>query len=218
MRMDSLREEIKDALYAVDFEKIARCALENKKVFSILISLTYDKEDLLCWRAIEAVGRAAGVVAKRDLPVVRNIVQRLLWSVREESGGIGWSAPEMLGEIVRNSPEAFSDIPPLIFSFHEEEMFLKGVLWAMGRLADAGINPVAGTAELAAQYLDHEDPLVRSLALLTISRMNVPKVQDKIKALTGDKARLRMYEDSELRENTVGNIATRTLQELREVV
>ncbi|MGD0885601.1 MAG: DVU0298 family protein [Thermodesulfovibrionales bacterium] len=216
--MASLREEIKEALHAVDFERVARCALENKKVFSILISLTYDKEALLCWRAIEAMGRAAGVVAKKNPSVVRNIVQRLLWSVREESGGIGWSAPEMLGEIVRNSPEAFSDVPPLIFSFHEEEMFLKGVLWAMGRLAEAGINPVAGAADLAVQYLDHKDPLVRSLALLAISRMNIPEVRDKVKALTADEARLRMYEDSEIIEKTVGNIATRTLQELREVV
>jgi hypothetical protein len=216
--MASLREEIKDALLAMDFEGVVHRAEGNKKAFSVLISLTYDKEDLLCWRAIEAMGKAAGAVAKGNPGAVRNIVQRLLWSVREESGGIGWSAPEMLGEIVRNSPEAFADIPPLIFSFHEEEMFLTGVLWAMGRIADAGISPVAGVAELAAGHLAHKDPLVRSLALLVLSRIPVPRVQDKIKGMTADGARLRVYEDSELKETTVGEIAGRTLKKLHAIV
>ncbi|HAM49751.1 MAG TPA: hypothetical protein DCP92_03310 [Nitrospiraceae bacterium] len=216
--MAALREEIKDALLAMDFKKVVHRAMGNKKAFSVLISLTYDKEDLLCWRAIEAMGKAAGAVTNKDPLVVRNVVQRLLWSIREESGGIGWSAPEMLGEIVRNSPEAFADIPPLIFSFHEEEMFLKGVLWAMGRIADAGISPVTGATELAVRYLNHEDPLVRSLALLAISRMNISEVQDKIKGMIADRARVKMYEDSKLKETTVGDIARRTLKKLHDVV
>ncbi len=83
----SLKEEIKKALLERDFEKVAQRALADKKVFRMLISLAYDKEELLCWRTIEAVGRAAGAVAGKDPAMVRDIVQRLIWSVREESGG-----------------------------------------------------------------------------------------------------------------------------------
>ena len=91
LRVVLLKEEIRDALFEGDFAKVVQRALENKKVFSILISFTYDKESILCWRAIEAMGKAAGAVAERDPSTVRNIVQRLLWSMGEESGGIGWS-------------------------------------------------------------------------------------------------------------------------------
>ena len=91
----SLKERIRAALLGKDFEEVVRQALAEKKVLRILISLAYDKEDLLCWRAIEAMGKAAGAMAEKDPATVRDTVQRLLWSVREESGGIGWSAPEM---------------------------------------------------------------------------------------------------------------------------
>ncbi|HET6513610.1 MAG TPA: hypothetical protein VFG09_00465 [Thermodesulfovibrionales bacterium] len=205
--MPLLKDEIKDALKRKDFEGVIGLALKNKKVLSILISLAYDKEDVLCWRAIEAMGKAAGAVAEEDPSAVRNIVQRLIWSVREESGSIGWSAPEMLGEIVRNSPAAFADIPSIILSFHEEEMFLKGVLWAMGRLAEAGlVHHVTGAAELSMACLNHNDPQVRCLAAIAACHMKLGGAKDAISRMISDTERITIYEDHELRAETVGDI------------
>jgi HEAT repeat protein len=202
-----LKEEIKEALEGADFERVARLALESKKVFRILISLAYDKEELLCWRAIEAMGRAAGPVAEKDPSAVRNIVQRLIWSVSEESGGIGWSAPEMLGEIVINSPHTCRDIPPIILSFHEEESFLKGVLWAMGRITDAGIDGVEGSLEVVIKALDHKDPLVRGLALRALPKSRIAEVAERVRGMIRDEGRCRIYENHKLVEMKVGEIA-----------
>jgi len=206
-----LKGEVQRALLTSDFETVTRLAIENRKVFSVLISIAYDKEDVLCWRAIEAMGKAAGAVAERDPATVRAIVQRLLWSLSEESGGIGWSAPEMLGEIVRNHPWAFEDIPPIILSFHEEEMFLKGVLWAMGRIAEAGIDNVEGAADLAVKCLGDKDPQVRGLAVQALSQMRIAEVKDKIGLMTSDRDKIILYEGCELREKTVGDAAIAAL-------
>lgn len=214
--MGSRREEIKDALREADFGKVARLALDDKKVFSILISLAYDKEDLLCWRAIKAMGRAAGAVAEKDPLTVRNIVHRLLWSVREESGGIGWSAPEMLGEIVVHGPPAFADIPPIILSFHEEESFLKGVLWALGRIVHAGHNGIEGGYDVAKEALDHKDPSVRGLALRAIPGARIAETAEKIKGMIHDEGRFTLYENQELVETRVGDIAEKVLSHWRE--
>jgi hypothetical protein len=214
----SLRDEIKDALERADFEKVAELALRDKKVFRILISLSYDKQETLCWRAIEAMGRAAGAVGERDPSTVRNIIQRLIWSVSEESGGIGWSAPEMLGEIVVNSPGISADIPPIILSFHEEESFLKGVLWAMGRIADAGLAPVDGSAELALKSLDHKDPAVRGLSLYLVSALKIQNERNKMSDMAHDTGTFKIYENHELVETTVGNIARRVWTRRGEVV
>ncbi len=210
--MNSLKEKLKDALMKADFEAVARLALDSKKVLSILISFTYDKEDLLCWRAIEATGKAAGVLVEESPSAVRNIVQRLIWSVSEESGGIGWSAPEMLGEIVRNSPQVFADIPPIILSFHEEENFLKGVLWAMGRIAESGTDNVKGCSDLCLKSLDHHDPLVRGLAVYTGSRLGSQEITEKIKDMIYDEGRFTIYENHNLVEKTVGDAAKMALQ------
>lgn len=207
--MASLKKEIKDALLKADFEKVMQLSVNDKKAFRRLISFSYDKEDLLCWRAVEAIGKAIGAVAENDPLTARNIVHRLLWSASDESGGIGWSTPEMLAEIVINSHGFFDDLPPIIFSFHGEEPFLKGVLRAMGRMADAGMEPADGAAELAAKCLDHKDPSVRGIAVWAVSKLKVPDVRHKIKGMSGDNGRFKFYESPELVEMSVGEMAKR---------
>lgn len=206
-----LKQEIRDALLEGDFAKIAQRAMETKKVFSMLISFTYDKESIVCWRAIEAMGKAAGAVAGRDPSAVRNIVQRLLWSMGEESGGIGWSAAEMLGEIVINTPKTCRDIPQILLSFKDEESFLPGVLWSIGRIAGAGMNNGEGAEELVIQSLSHKSPLVRGLALSAVSALNVKG--EKVKSMICDGGCFRVYEDRELVEKTVGDAAQRVLDQ-----
>lgn len=205
--MASLKEEIRECLQTADFERVGRLALEHKQVFRILISLAYDKEELLCWRAIEAMGRAAETVGRKDPSAVRTVVERLLWSMRDESGGIGWSAPEMLGEIVINSPQTCADIPPIILSFHEEESFLKGVLWAVGRITDAGMNGIEGSLGVVIRALDHKDSLVRGLALYAVPKNRIDEVAERVQHMVGDKGRCRIYKNHELMATTVGDIA-----------
>ena len=207
--MGLLKEEIREALLGGDFAKVAGYAMENRKVFSILISFTYDKESIVCWKAIEAMGKAAGAVAGTDPSTVRTIVQRLLWSMGEESGGIGWSAAEMLGEIVIHAPEICRDIPPLLLSFKDEESFLPGVLWSIGRIAWAGMLNGEGAEELVIQSLSHRSPLVRGLALSASLALNIKS--DEVKALVRDGDHFKMYEDGELLEKTVGDVAQRVV-------
>lgn len=209
-----MKEEIKAALISSDFEKVAQLGIHNKKVFSILISFTYDKEDLLCWRAIEAIGKVSRAVAEKHPSTVRNVVQRLLWSMSEESGGIGWSAPEMLGEIAKNNPLACADIPPIILSFHKEENFLGGVLWSMGRMADAGIESAKGAAELAIKYLAHKDPSVRGLALYALSKIKKCEMSGRIKDMVHDDDWFSIYENHELRKVRVGDFAKKVLKSI----
>ena len=208
--MGLLKADIRDALLEGDLVKIVQRAMEDGKVFSMLISFTYDKESILCWRAIEAMGKAAGAIAGRDPSAVRNIVQRLLWSMGEESGGIGWSAAEMLGEIVINTPETCRDIPPILLSFKDEESFLPGVLWSIGKIAGAGIPNGEGAEELVTQSLSHKSPLVRGLALSALLTLNL--MDEKVKSLICDRECFRVYEDRELVEKTVGDAAQRILE------
>ena len=158
-----------DALASGDYDEVAELAMENKRVFGKLVALAYDKQDVLCWRAIEAMGVCAKVVAAEDAARVRNVVQRLIWSAREESGGMGWSAPELLAEIVCASPKQFADIPPIIVSLHsedEEKVFLKGVLRAIGRMGGCGVRDIPGAEEVVLAGLGDEDPQVRGLAAI----------------------------------------------------
>ncbi|MDO8735867.1 MAG: hypothetical protein Q7K29_02135 [Thermoleophilia bacterium] len=209
----SLKNELKNALLAEDYGRVATLAQKDKRTFGKLVALAYNKDDLLCWRAIEAMGAAAAAVAPDNRETVRNVVQRILWSAREESGGMGWSAPELLAEIAIAAPRYFPDIPPIIISLHaddEEKVFLKGVLRATGRMGEAGITGIPDCDDVIRMSLRHEDPEVRGLAVWAASRAGV-EANDTIRAMTGDDSELRLYEEGELVMTTVGALAREAL-------
>ena len=161
------RKEILPLLEEKKYDEIVEIAKKDTRgLFRLLIGITYDKSDVLCWRAIEVTGIIAGEIAKTSPEVIRNLAQRLLWMLRDESGNNLSSAPEMLGEIVRNSPDAFADIAPVIASFHDEVMLRHGVLRAIFRIGEVRPDLISVSAEFIEPFLRDEDPVVRAYALL----------------------------------------------------
>jgi hypothetical protein len=153
-----LKKRVAEALESGDHEGLLRMWSADNRVFRTLISMTYDRNTVITWRAIEAVGVLTGKKSVTDSGLVRNITGRLLWMIRDESGGIGWSIPDILGEMVRNSPVMLSDIAPIIISFHEEEMLLPGVLRAIGRIGESNRELVSDGISLLFSCLESSDP------------------------------------------------------------
>lgn len=205
-----MKNRLAAALNSQDYEEVARLALTERQALRKLMTMAGDKSDVLSWRAIEAMGIAAGAVAQHNTQRVRNLVQRILWSAREESGGMGWSAPELLAEIACASPKQFADIPPIIVSLHtedEEKVFLKGVLWAIARMALAGIRDVPGAEEVVLASLDSDDPQVRGLAVRAAVIAGASASREKMQKIAADDSRFIIYEDGELVEATVAGAA-----------
>jgi hypothetical protein len=97
--------------------------------------LLLEPEDLIRWRAIQAIGKVMAVKAGRDLEAVREEVRRLLWSMSDESGNFLPHAPEAIGEILANVPPLIDEFAAVLFSFIEEEPFERGVHWAIARIS-----------------------------------------------------------------------------------
>ena len=210
-----LKKEVKEALLEGDFDHILDLAGRNKRVFGVLISMAYDKESLTTWRAIEVMGQAVGVLAERDPGMARDIIHRLLWSVTEESGAIGWSAPEMLAEIVIHGRGRFDDLPPIILSLQEEPPFVRGVVWAVGRLAEAGLAPTPGAAGLITACLGHEDPQVRGLAVWSAGELGLTGALPLIRDLKGDDFLFTLYDRHELTSVRIGAMAAQVIDNLQ---
>ena len=181
--------------------------LSNGRLLSSLISLTYDRKSIISYRAIEAFGIVSKEIAKTKPEIVRNAVGRLLWMIRDESGGIGWSSPEMLGEIVRNNPELFSDVAPVIMSFLDEEMLASGVLIAAGRIGEVNPELVAHSIPLILSYLHNPAPSLRGIAAWALGMMRASQAEPELEKLKNDDSLIAIYEDGELKEKTIGQIA-----------
>lgn len=209
------RSEVIANLRRNDFGRLLEVAQGDRGIFRVLISLTYDTEDIVSWRAVEAIGLIAGERAMTDPSAVRVLVQRILWMMREESGNNPWSAPGILGEIVRNSPDEFCDIAPIIVSFHDEEILRRGVLRAIARIGEVRPDLLECASPVIGQYLKHPDGLTRYYALLAAGRLALKELLPSVEALLADEAEITAYRNRELETVKLANVAEETAIILR---
>jgi hypothetical protein len=206
----SPRREIALLLEQRNYPQLIEMAKSKRNLAALLISFTYDKEKLLCWRAIEVIGLLTAEMARTDPAEARNLAQRVLWMMREESGNNAWSAPEMLGEIVRNSPDDFADLTPIIASFHDEDLFRRGVMRALVRIGEKRPDLIQSSASIAAHYLRAEDTVVRCYAIVIAGQLRLREYETVIRDLREHNDEVTVYRDGDLRKVTVGQVAKET--------
>ncbi len=209
------KKEVAELLNEKKYDELINRSSGKRKIISILISLSYDKKDVISWRAMEAIGLITGEIAGRDPEFVRDTVNRLLWMIRDESGGIGWSVPEILGEIVRNNPALCADIAAVIVSFYEEEMLTAGVIRAAGRMGKANTEMVDYAAPIIVSCLSNPDRLIRGYAAWAAGELGIALTADRLKGLRGDTDIIPFYEKEELINKTVGEFAEAALAKLK---
>jgi hypothetical protein len=211
------RKEILPLLEEKKYDEVTALAKKDiRGLFRLLIGITYDKTDVLCWRAIEVTGIIAGEIAKTSPDVIRNLAQRLLWMLRDESGNNISSAPEMLGEIVRNSPDSFADLAPVIASFHDELMLKPGVLRAVFRIGEVRPDLISISTEFTDPFLRDEDPLVRAYALLISGAYKLGGTIHAVSALKDDCCVVTLYRDGDFVSLSIGELAAKIYDSLSE--
>lgn len=169
----SVKRMFREALDRNDIQSIVVLARTDRGVLSQLIRLAYDRETLMGWRAIKAIGQVARELVKTDHEMLRETIRKQLWMLNDESGGIGWSAPEILGEIVSSDPVRFRDFVPLIVEAYdfEETIFRPGVLYALALVAEKDPAAAGPYKNLAMRALGDENPLVRVHCLELVNNM-----------------------------------------------
>lgn len=163
----NLKKTLEEALDRNDFDALLHMDIPRRQLMTALMRFAYDKETLAGWRAIRAVGVMARTIIGTDSSLLRETCRKLLWSMNDESGGIGWSAPELLGEIATADPRRFADFIPIIANAHdvEEHLFRPGVLYALGRIAEVAPGMVLEFRNVIAEALVDKDARTRIFAL-----------------------------------------------------
>jgi hypothetical protein len=195
---------LQDLLERGDFDGILDMARKRATIVRTLISLTYDKQRLISWRAMEAIGR---ITAQWDTEKTRNLIQRLLWMMREESGTNPWSAGEIISEILRQNAKHFEDIIPIVISFHDEPILRIGALWCIHRVGAVRPDLIESWAGVPREYLHSSSPTERGHALLALSTIGAEKCRTDIEALISDGAPFTYYDGKEMVETTIGELA-----------
>lgn len=214
-----MKKRLRELLEEGSLDEIAELAERRRRTWGLLISLTFDKDPLIGWRAVEAMGTITERVVDGDPALVRDHLRRLHWLLSEESGGICWRAPEAMAEIVRRKPDLLADYVSIIVSLlgemAEEDLlhFRAGILWAIGRLGPIALKHLDTFLPDVTAALDNPDPQVRGMAVWCLAQLGQTRPLVDRPELLDDDGRAALYEDGLFDITTVGSLVRRALGE-----
>lgn len=193
--------------------------LPARRIVNPLFALFCDADALRRWRAVTAMGRVVSRLAEENLESARVVMRRFMWNLNEESGGIGWGCPEAMGECMARSGRLADEYGCILFSYlHPERNFIEhpalqeGVLWGIGRLAQARPECLAGCAELLAPFLESPEAALRGLAAWAGGHLAGSRLTAPLEKLADDRASFRLYRGERLELCSVGELALQALR------
>ncbi len=214
--MTPSRRERRDAarrlVAAFDLDGVERWAAADSRAWVTLQPLLFDEDELVRWRAVEALGRVAAVRAREDVDRVRDVLQRTLWLMNDESGGVLWLGPQVFGAVLANVPALCGEMLGILASFLEEDPFRAGTRWGLWRVALANPPAVAAVdpagARALVRSLRDPDPAVRGHAALALAAAPGP-LAARARALRDDPAAFVVFDPrtGALRHETVERAA-----------
>lgn len=210
------KAKVRELLERRDLDGLVKWAASTRNPQRILFSLTFDKNELIQWRAIEAIGRVAQVQAESDIEKVRDFIRRLLWLMNDESGGLGWRSPEMIGEILVNVPVLASEYAGSLPAFLREEPFERGTHFAIYRVASVNSELFAESISELGNSLENSDPLIRGYAVLALGAIGAKSCHSAIEKIREDRSRITMYnlDTDHLQETTVALVVKKVLEHI----
>jgi len=179
-----IQAELAEALLQTDPEEVVRQQLARtppQAATRALLAFLSSADDALRSRSARALGLLVAQRAVSDLDGAREIVRRLVWSLNDESGGIGWGAPEALAHILARSDSLCEEFAAVFVSYlREDGNFLGGsplepfLLEAAAILAEARPEALRslGAERLIASFLHSPRESTRSLAARALEILN----------------------------------------------
>jgi hypothetical protein len=171
-----LRKLVRSLLESPDFEEaIKRTDIAPGKMINPLLCFLFETNEVIRWRAVRGVGITVSAIAEKALEPARTIMRRLIWSLNDESGGIGWGAPEAMGEIMAENEALACEYHRILVSYIDEngnrlenDELERGVMWGINRLAQKRPYLLREWTGPVLEQLKSPDPMKRGLALQTL--------------------------------------------------
>lgn len=220
----SLKYRVQELLRSHDPES-AMTALRPhspRQVINALIAQFYAADPLIRWRAVASAGFIVRALAESDRESARVIMRRFMWMLNDESGGIGWGAPEAMGEIMAQSGEMAAEYGRILISYIKpEQNFLehpglqRGVLWGLGRLAQKRPRLVSNVLPEFRSFLTSADAYHRGYAAWAVGNIGDRDAIKAVAALTADNHEIHIFDEGRLQALTVGELAGQAISKTK---
>ncbi len=203
---------------------------DPKSLINPLVSCLCHVNEIVRWHCVSVLGEVVNAIGNDEMENGRIVMRRFLWMLNDESGGIGWGVPEAMSESmyhntilaeeymhmlvsysIDDGPELFQD-----GNFIELPLLQHGVLWGLCRLAEKYKTQLIdrSVGENIGFYLKSKDGQVRGLACLLCGLLQHSEYTRQLYSLVNDTNEVRLYADEEIREYTVGHLASGALSRI----
>lgn len=229
-----LKKQVALLLARPNFKEIlaALSALPPRELVNSLISSLCARDESARAHAVRAMGPVVAALAAEDMEAARVVMRRLLWSLNDESGGIGWGAPAAMAEIMACHPGLAEEYLHMLLSymrkdgdeiwqdgnFLEHELLQRDLLRGIGRLATVMPDELrrrGATTDLP-PYLDSPDPEIRALAARVLGLLQAEEALSALETLSHDQAEVRGLDQADGGgPSTVGQVAQAAMVRIR---
>ncbi|MDQ7784285.1 MAG: hypothetical protein RDU20_15475 [Desulfomonilaceae bacterium] len=219
----ALKRKILRLLQAEDVnESLAELErMPGRQVVNPLFSLLLNENETIRWRAVVAMGTVIARLADSDMESARIVMRRLMWSLNDESGGIGWGAPEVMAEAMARHSALAREYISVFCSYADEEgnyleyePLQRGLLWGLLRLARQDPELVRDVIPRVPNYLKSQDPAVRGPAAWVAGLVGSVDAVTELAHLSQDEAEFRTYIDGEFHTQRVKDTVSEALASL----
>jgi hypothetical protein len=223
LRGRQLKERVLGALRSDDRARaLAELAkLPARQVVNPLFSFFCSTDPTVRWRAVTAMGVVMTTLASAEMEAARVVMRRMIWQLNEESGGIGWGIPEAMGETMARHGGLAEEYAHMLVSYIQEDgNFLehvplqRGVLWGLGRLAQARPSLVEKATPDIEMFLSAADAQLRGLAAWILGLVGAQGARPRLENLTADGTEVPLYLDWREERCTVSELAGQALEAL----
>ncbi|MFC1972680.1 DVU0298 family protein [Chloroflexota bacterium] len=212
----SVKQQVKTLLQQRGLEELLDLCQRDRRFWSALRRCLYETDENLSWPAIETV---AGLMKRwwqaGNQDKVREYVRILLWQLNDESGGIGWNAPQTIAEVVMAIPQLLDPYCSMMIARTiDEPALIKSGLWGIGRLGTRIREAVAFFQDKVLGVLDSDDPETLGLAAWAVGEVGFAPALPPLEKLSERTELVRLYVAGGFQEKPLGQWAKEAIDRI----
>lgn len=196
---------------------------QTKQLLSPLFIALCNPIEKVRWYAVCCFGKIVPVLAEEDLEAARVVMRRFLWTLNDESGGIGWGAPESMAEIMCHHEQLRKEYLHMLISYMRQDgpelyqdgnylelpLLQRGLLWGVGRLCQTVPEEMIDRKvdEDLVTYLHSGDLQVAGTAMWALSLLKCKFETTVITSLSGRGDSLKLFLNGDVQEIPFSELA-----------
>ena len=205
----SIKQQVSNFLLQRDYIGLLDLCESDRQFWGALRLCHYESDENLRWPAIEAT---AGLMKRwwqaSHEEKVREYIRGQLWSITDESGGIGWSAPQTIAEVIVLIPELLEPYGSIMIGRAlEEPPLVKSGLWGIGRLGEQIREAVEVFQDMVLGVFRSDDAETLGLAAWAMGEAGFAPAVPSLEMLKDRKEPVRIYCNGSFREKLLGQWA-----------